>query len=59
MEMQINNSDFTQRLWLKGPLSSWAAGPGPGSQFGNPSLNEDCISPTQDPVLWWMLTEIR
>src|SRR4029434_3262879 len=21
--------DFTQRLWLRGPLSSWAPGPGP------------------------------
>src|SRR4029434_7946945 len=29
-KQEIHNSDFTQRLWPRGPLSSWAPGPGPG-----------------------------
>src|SRR4029434_8379988 len=30
LHLIVHNSDFTQRLWLRGPLNSWAPGPGPG-----------------------------
>jgi len=34
-QYKVNKSDFTQRLWLRGPLSSWA----PIGPFVNPSLS--------------------